>query len=164
MRRFLKKPRDMPVQDYIARMIEINNYLEEFLPVIAGGNATKLPFNKLLDLLEFGIPIKWQQQMQVQNFKPKAGTLLGFQNFWERLESALDKPVMDDKSNKTSGQDKGNNKLCQNNNNDDDKKHLCMLHGHNPTNSTKQCHTLKKDAEKHKKSRENGNRKNTKRG
>ena len=29
MRRFLKKPRDMPVQDYITRVIEINDYLAE---------------------------------------------------------------------------------------------------------------------------------------
>ena len=38
-----------------------------------------------------------------------------------------------------------------------------MLHGHNPTHSTKQCHTLKREAENHKKTRENGDRKNTKR-
>ena len=30
MRRFLKEPRDMPVRDYIARVIEINDYLAEF--------------------------------------------------------------------------------------------------------------------------------------
>ena len=56
MRRFLDKARDMPVQDYIASVIEINNYLKEFLPVIAGGNATKLPCEKILELLEFRIP------------------------------------------------------------------------------------------------------------
>ena len=55
-----KKTRDMLVQDYIARVIKINNYLKEFLSVIVGRNATKLPDNKQLDLLEFGIPIKWQ--------------------------------------------------------------------------------------------------------
>ena len=56
MRRFLKKPRDMPVQDYIAQVIEINDYLAEFPPTIVDGNAIKLPDNELLDLLEFGIP------------------------------------------------------------------------------------------------------------
>ena len=60
MRRFLKKLRDMLVQDYIDHMININDYLKEFPPVIVGGNATKLPGNELLDLLEFRIPIKWQ--------------------------------------------------------------------------------------------------------
>ena len=38
-----------------------------------------------------------------------------------------------------------------------------MLHDHNPTHSTKQCRTLKREAEKHKTTRENGDRENTKR-
>ena len=38
-----------------------------------------------------------------------------------------------------------------------------MLHGHNPTHNIKKCCILKKEAEKHKKIRENGNRKNAKR-
>ena len=79
----------MPIWDYIARVLEINDYLEEFPPVTTGRNATKLPDNKLLDLLEFGIPIKWQRQMQVQNFEPTAGTLQELQDFCERLEAAL---------------------------------------------------------------------------
>ena len=113
-------------------------------------NANKLPDNELLDLLDFEIPIKWQRQMQVQNFEPTAGTLRDFQYFCERLESALDNQVTDDKSNKTSGQGKGSKK-CHQNNSNKDKKHFYMLHGHNPTHSTKQCRTLKKEAEKHKK-------------
>ena len=51
----------MLVLDYIARVIKINDYLKEFLPVIVGRNATELPDNNLLDLLEFWIFIKWQQ-------------------------------------------------------------------------------------------------------
>ena len=49
MQRFLKKPRDMPVQEYIACMIEINNYLKELLPTIEVRNVTKLPDYELLD-------------------------------------------------------------------------------------------------------------------
>ena len=37
-----------------------------------------------------------------------------------------------------------------------------MLHGHNPTQSTKQCRTIKRGAEKHKKTCENGDWKNNK--
>ena len=55
----------MLVRDYIARVIEINDYLEEFPSVVAERNATKILEDKLLDLLEFGIPIKWQLQLQV---------------------------------------------------------------------------------------------------
>ena len=85
--------------------------------------------------------------MQVQNVKPTAGTLHDFQDFCERLESTLDDPPADNKSNKMSGQEKGNKKLCHNKNNDKDKNQFCMLHGHNPTHSTKQCRTLKKESE-----------------
>ena len=84
--------------------------------------------------------------MQVHNFKPTARTLRNFQDFCERLESALDDPPADNKSNKMS-REKGNKKGCQNNNNNNnnkDKNHFCMLHGHNPMHSTKQCPTLKK--------------------
>ena len=73
----------------------------------------------------------------------------------------MDNPVTNNKSNKTSGQEKGNNKRCHNNN-VKDKKYFCMLHGHNPTHITKQCITLKKEAEKHKKTCQNGKQKNSK--
>ena len=106
----------MLVQDYISWVIKINNYLAEFPPTIVGRNATKLPDKELLDLLEFRIPIKWQRQMQLQNFESTTRTLRDFQDFCECLESALDKTVTDETSKKTSEQDKGKKKCCRNNN------------------------------------------------
>ena len=38
-----------------------------------------------------------------------------------------------------------------------------MLHGQNPTHTTKQCRTLRKEAVKHRKSCKNGDRKNKER-
>ena len=122
----------MLVRDYISCVIEINNYHKEFPPVVTGRNATKLPDKELLDLLEFGIPIKWQRKIQVQNFEPTAGTLHDFQDFCKRLEATLNDPPADNKSNKMSGQEKGTKKHYCNNNN------------------------------KHKKGCKNGSRKNTK--
>ena len=57
------------MHDYIACVTKINDYLEEFPVVTVDRNTTKL-----LDLLDFVIPIKWQWQMQVQKFDPTAGT------------------------------------------------------------------------------------------
>ena len=119
MRRFLKKPREMQVRDYIARVIEINDYLEEFPPTTVNGNATKLPDDELLDLLEFRIPIKWQRQMQVQNFVPTAGTLREFQDFCERLEAALDEIPADPQPKQTSEKGKGNKKRRRNQNDEE---------------------------------------------
>ena len=56
--------------------------------------------------------------------------LHNFHDFCKRLDSALDDPPADNKSNKTSGQEKGNMKRSRNNSNSEDKKHYCMLHRH----------------------------------
>ena len=97
--------------------------------------------------------------MQVQNFKPTAGTLCSFQDYCKRLEAALDDPPADNKSNKTSGKENGNKKRSQNNNNNKGKKllhvalsepyalHQTMLH-------------LKKGSGKAQKSCKNGDRNN----
>ena len=61
-----------------------------------------------------------------------------------------------------SGQEKGNKKRHHNKNNKKGKKHACMVHRYNPAHSTKQCHTLKKEAKNAKKGRKNDNRKNKK--
>ena len=53
---FLKKPADMFIKKYVARVVKINNYLPHFPPSIPLGNSKKLPNIKLLELLEFGIP------------------------------------------------------------------------------------------------------------
>ena len=88
--------------------------------------------------------------------EPTAGTLREFQDFCERLEIALDDNGADPKPKQAAEKEKGNKKHRRNNRNDEDSKHYCMLHGHNPTHTTEQCRTLKKEAEKHKKGSENG--------
>ena len=113
---------------------------------------------KQLSGIEFRICLKWQRQMQVQHFEPMTGTLCNFQDFCKHLESALDAPPADNRSNKTPRQEK-NKKRCQNNSNNEDKKHYCMLHGHNLMHSTKQCCTLKKGSNKMEKRSQNGGRK-----
>ena len=55
MRRFMRKPQDLRAKDYIARVCEINSYLTLF-PTDSEREATKLPTDELLDLLEFGFP------------------------------------------------------------------------------------------------------------
>ena len=74
MRRFLRKPAEMTAKDYVARVCKINSYLTAF-PTDPGRQATKLPTNKLLDLLEFGVPLRWQRAMHLHGFEPKKGRL-----------------------------------------------------------------------------------------
>ena len=86
MRRFLRKPYNMSVRDYVARVVEINSYLTEFSPVNATTPSAVLGEAELLDLLEFGTPITWQKTMVVHGFDPSNGTIKEFTKFCERLE------------------------------------------------------------------------------
>ena len=84
--------------------------------------------------------------MQVQKFVSTSGTLCDFQDFYKRLESAIEDQLMDNKSNNTSSQDKGSKNHCCNNNNIDkgSKKKHSVLHRYNPTHPTKYFCTLKR--------------------
>ena len=55
---FLKIPVDMGIKEYVARVAEISNYLPQFSPSVQLENSKKLPNNKILELLEFRIPLK----------------------------------------------------------------------------------------------------------
>ena len=71
--------------------------------------------------------------------------------------------AQDETSKKPSGQEKGKKKLRRNTNDEDLK--FCMMHGKNPTHTTEQCRTLKREVDKQKKSRDkNGEKKSSKRG
>ena len=101
MRRFLRKPVEMTAKDYIARVCEINSYLTAF-PTEPGRQATKLPTDELLDLLEFGVPLRWQRAMHLHGFEPQEGNIKSFTTFCERLESSLDEPALKNKALQTT--------------------------------------------------------------
>jgi hypothetical protein len=87
MRRFLKKPYKMSIQDYVARIVEMNEYLP-LMPEIGGNPPDKLPEDELLELLEFSLPEKWQVAMLLQDFDPADHSLDKFVAFCTRLEMA----------------------------------------------------------------------------
>ena len=61
MRRFLRKPLGTPMRDFVARLVEINNYLPQFPPQQLGGAAgVVLDDEELKEVGEFSIPASWQ--------------------------------------------------------------------------------------------------------
>ena len=90
MRRFVCTPCYMSAKDYIARVVEINSYLTDFPCANATSAATMLSTEELLDLLEFGILIRWQKSMVIHGFDPLNSTIKDLSNFYKRLESTLD--------------------------------------------------------------------------
>ena len=81
MRRFLRKPFDMKVQDFVSRMGELNEYLTSFPSATPGIAATKLPEDEVLDILEFSMPQSWQRQMLLLDFNPIDATTQEFVHF-----------------------------------------------------------------------------------
>ena len=66
--------------------VRYNSYLTAF-PTTPGREATKLPTNDLLDLLEFGVLLKRQRAMHLHGFEPQEGKIKEFATFCEHLES-----------------------------------------------------------------------------
>ena len=55
-RRFLKKPRDLNIKQFVERVIHINELLERFPDPSSTRTATKILKDKILDLLEVSMP------------------------------------------------------------------------------------------------------------
>jgi hypothetical protein len=87
MRRFLRKPKEYTIREYVARVREINSWFPAY-PVNDGDEVlpTRLDDDKLLDLLEFGTPNSWKKEMVKQGFAFTTKTIQEFVEFCERLE------------------------------------------------------------------------------
>jgi hypothetical protein len=151
MRRYMRKPKEFLTRKYIAHMNELNSYLLEFPPVVAGQAPTALADDEMADLLEFGIPFAWQAEMLRQDFDPLGRTNAEFLRFCERMETVeghTDGPRSDDTRN--VGSNNNNNKRKRKNgerNNDrdeDNNQHgrWCMVHGKG-RHDTEHCEALK---------------------
>ena len=82
MRRYMVKPRSLSIRPYIARVRELNSYVE----------ATSLGEDEIKDILFHGIPKSWQQHMIKQGFSYQEESVTDFISFCERLE-AIETPI-----------------------------------------------------------------------
>ena len=165
MRRFLRKPAGVSMRKFMARVEEINKYIEQMPPQVPGGPApTKLDVTDLLDLGEFACPAKWQRGMVQQGFDPIAHTIPEMVEFVERYEMTEEQELHSGQNSntgqnaktgpsaKTSPKDgtgkissaktlRGNKRTNQNDN-DDAQQKWCKYHdvyGH----STEECKVIK---------------------
>ncbi len=85
MRRFMRKPRDRGIREYVDRILELNDYLVYFPTKTGEADATRLPDEEILDILVFGIPNSWQKKMVELGFDSLSHTPNEFIEMCERI-------------------------------------------------------------------------------
>ena len=135
MQRFLKKPLEMKVKDFVERAVS---------PTVP---AAKIVDNKILDLMESATPISCQRHMVLQGFDPMDGTIAELVNFCERIKSTKELLAVKKTSHEKTGKDhnKGNKKGAKKRKpkGESSSPYNCMLHVPNKTNNTEDCYALK---------------------
>ena len=85
MRRHMRKTRDISARVFVARIQEVNNYLNSFPPFAEG---QKLDDYELLEIMEASVPKNWQRVFTQQGYDPaeNAGGIEKFLDFCKRVE------------------------------------------------------------------------------
>ena len=83
--RVARKPRDMSVRQYAARIVQLNDDLPNYPEATVND---KLDKDELVEVIEAGLPGHWNQEMLLQGFDVTAHSLMDLVEFGKRLETA----------------------------------------------------------------------------
>ena len=139
MRREMRKPFDMNVRAYCQLLVRLN---ENDIPNLPPYNARQaLSNDELLDILLFGTPRSWQNEMDRQGFDPVERGFFETVNFMENIEGVEEKTT----PGGTVSKAKAKSKSKDNDTSSSKKKatHYCEHHGPNWTHDTSGCRALK---------------------
>ena len=148
MRRSMRKPSNMTVREYATRINELNTYLEKFPP---NKKRQRLDDDEILDLLEFGVPRSWQNQMTLQGFDPQSDPskkVIDFVKFCERIENSTQEMNNNKNNPIQNGSSKRNGEKKRKLKNYIGEIPTCILHGEG--HSTEECKTIQKWAKRQK--------------
>ena len=142
LRRDMRKPADMRVRAYYHHLKRINS---EELPHLPPGFATtqRLTDDELMDIILFGTPRSWQNEMERQGFDPMEKQLFEVIDFMENLESVEQFTPTPKKETKSSS----NKKKESSSSSKRKPTHFCKEHGPNFTHNTEDCRVLAKKSE-----------------
>eukprot|EP00957_Ditylum_brightwellii_P100950 7694561-Ditylum_brightwellii.AAC.1 len=154
MQRNICYGRGTTVKEWVAQVLELNSYLKDF-PAHNGNLTQPLDADKILDILEYRVPMSWRREFTVQGFDPGDQGLQKFVEFCTRLESCESnkgKPKGKKPSKpKTAGKRKA--KVLTTTTSPAGKiKFYCKMHGQDKTHDTKDYFELKERAKRAKSS------------
>eukprot|EP00957_Ditylum_brightwellii_P173855 13236104-Ditylum_brightwellii.AAC.1 len=130
---------------YMCRNLRLVGEMTDF-PAQNGNKIQPLGKDKIMDILEYGVPALWRREFIVQGFNPVDQGLNFFVEFCNHLEScepSADKPK-DEKPHKPKST--GERKADMPTKPAGEKKFYCDLHKRNKTHDTKDCYKLKQRA------------------
>ena len=140
MRREMRKPLDMKVRAYAQHLVRLNQSDLPNLPPFHQNQA--LTQDELLDILLFGTPRSWQNEMDRQGFDPIEKGFYPTVDFMENMEGLEDKPAASTMT-KPTPKDKSKSKNQDNESAKKKATHYCQRHGPNYTHDTADCRALK---------------------
>lgn len=145
MRRYMRKPKETKIREYLARVVELNSYL----PLFPGGDDNaKLSDDELCDILEFATPASWQRQMTLQAFDPLEHTPQEVVEFCERLEVTEDVQKSTENPPKNPSDSNPKKRSKSSSNGKGSGKFYCRVHGNNTSHNTDKCKVVAGIAEK----------------
>ena len=137
MRRDMRKPSNMKVRNYYQNLIRMNDEELPNLPPFTVDN--KLSQDELLDIILFGTPRSWQNEMERQGFDPIEKGIHETVDFMEGVEAVEPSPS----NQKSKSKNNASNKKKKSSSDSGQKPpHYCEQHGPNWTHDTKDCRFL----------------------
>ena len=138
LRRHSRKPKDMSVVEYFTAINRINDSEIVHLPPF--GTDQKLTPDEITEVLMYGLPNSWKNEMQRQGFDPLEKSRKEFLDFCQRLEDIPDFHPTAPKSKKTSVAKNGKKPRVSFDKSSE--KKYCKMHGEG-NHSTSECRTIK---------------------
>jgi hypothetical protein len=145
LRRFCRKPADMPIRVFTNHVTRIN---DDELPILPpfGGSSQKLSGDEVIDIVLNGIPRSWMREMDKQGFDPVEHTLTDVIHFCERMEATEDFDPARDGGKTKSKDGKVPRKDSSAKKSKSEGGKYCLLHGNNGSHNTDDCMVLKNQA------------------
>ena len=133
MRWDMRKPVEMKVRQHVQNLIRLNNEESPNLPPF--GTNQKLSEDRNLDIMLFGTPRSWQNEVEQQGFDPMEHSLVEAVDFMENIKSVEPTPAKQEPKKKE--------KKAKTSNEEEHKPpHCCKMHGANWTHGFRQGPSL----------------------
>ena len=110
MQNYIRKPPDMKVQSFTAKLIQLNTYLPYFPPDYLGQLVTSLPDDDIKEILYHAMPNTWNKKMIQQGYNYLDDPINSMAEFFETRIENLEKSILPSVPSRNKKTKKGSKK------------------------------------------------------